>query len=238
MSAIVERIKATFEGLWPVMDSRTLRLCAASEAKLIGTDGIAIVCEAPGMSAAAIRAGLEELEEISAKPPESRNRRGRQSASGRMSRSQRDTELIPALETRTESVTSGDPTGPLRWTFQSTEKLAGELRADGHEVSGRSVSRLLHQLGYIVSTDREMPQERSHVDPDAQFLHVCRLAEEFQAAGQPVVSVEAERKEIVDAHRNEGRERRARELSGDLGAQDVPANDFHRDISDLVSNAE
>ncbi len=96
-----------------------------------------------------------------------------------------------------ESVTSGDSASPLRWTFQSSEKLAGELRADGYEVTGRSVSRLLHQLGYIVRTAREMPQERSHLDPDAQFLHVCRLAEEFQAEWQPVASVEAERKEIV-----------------------------------------
>jgi hypothetical protein len=111
-----------------------------------------------------------------------------------------------ALETLVAPVTRGDPMSPLRWTCKSAAKLADELRADGHSVSERSINRLLHALGYSLQSNRKTIEGDDHPDRDAQFLHINRRAHAFQRRGQPVISVDTKKKELVGRFRNGGRE--------------------------------
>ena len=103
-------------------------------------------------------------------------------------------------------MTRGDPMSPLRWTCKSAAKLAAELRARGHAVSERTVNRLLHDLGYSLQANRKTIEGKGHPDRDAQFQYINRRVKAFQRQGQPVVSVDAKKKELVGQFRNGGRE--------------------------------
>ena len=96
--------------------------------------------------------------------------------------------------------------GPLRWTCRGAERLAEALRAEGHAVIGRSVNRLLHGLGYSLQSNRKMLEGRRHADRDARFRHIHDRVREFQSKGQPVVSVDVKKRELVGRHRDRGRE--------------------------------
>jgi hypothetical protein len=105
-----------------------------------------------------------------------------------------------------EPVTRGDPMSPLRWTCKSAARLAEELHRQGHAVSERTVNRLLHALGYSLQSNRKTLEGRQHPDRDAQFQYLNRRVKTFQRQGQPVVSVDAKKKELVGQFRNGGRE--------------------------------
>ena len=103
-------------------------------------------------------------------------------------------------------MTRGDPMSPLRWTCKSAAKLATELQARGHAVSERSVNRLLHDLDYSLQSNRKTIEGKGHPDRDAQFQYINRRVQAFQRQGQPVLSVDAKKKELVGQFRNGGRE--------------------------------
>ena len=110
------------------------------------------------------------------------------------------------MEGQLDPVTRGDPTGPLRWTCSSAARLAERLRGEGHRVSERTVNRLLHEMGYSLQGNRKTLEGRQHPDRDAQFRHISRRVEAFQRQGQPVVSVDTKKKELIGPYRNGGRE--------------------------------
>jgi len=202
-----EAIAAKFIILRPLLDERARRMWAAVEARAMGRGGISRVAEATGLSRVTIRTGLQELalaDRASGPqaPPERLRRRG----GGRKPLSIHDPHLLHALEALVDPVTRGDPMSLLRWTCKSASQLAAALRAQGHFVSERTVNRLLHDLGYSLQSNRKTLEGSTHPDRDAQFRYINRRAKAFQQQGQPVISVDTKKKELVGQFRNGGRE--------------------------------
>ena len=199
-----EGIKRRFELLAPHLDERTRRLMAASEAVAIGRGGATAVARATGVSRRVIGAGIKELTDA----PTAGAVRIRRPGGGRKRRTDTDPTLGGDLERLVEPVTRGDPESPLRWTCKSVRKLAGELRRIGHQVSHQLVSELLHDLGYSLQANRKTLEGASHPDRDAQFEHLHRQVEEHLARGEPAISVDTKKKELVGDFKNGGRELR------------------------------
>jgi hypothetical protein len=206
-NATVQAIKTKYTSLELVLDERARRLWAATEARAIGWGGISQVSEATGLSRITIKAGLTEL----GLPVTPLDRgvachRLRRPGGGRKALFDYDPDLLRDLETLVDPVTRGDPMSPLRWTCKSAAKLAAELQARGHAASERSVNRLLHSLGYSLQSNRKTIEGKGHPDRDAQFQYINRRVKAFQRQRQPVVSVDAKKKELVGQFRNGGRE--------------------------------
>jgi len=197
----VETISEKYATLEPVLDERARRLWAATEARAIGRGGISRVAQATGLSRITIRAGLDELEATLGDEGDLAGRI-RRPGGGRRPLTKDDPGLLGALEAMVDPVTRGDPMSPLRWTCKSADKLASELTANGHPVSERSVRRLLHALGYSLQSNRKTIEGKGHPDRDAQFRHINRRVRAFQRRGQPVVSVDTKKKELVGRSRN------------------------------------
>jgi hypothetical protein len=200
----VRVIAEKFAALERVLDERARRIWAAAEAHAIGRGGISRVAEATGLSRITIRSGLSELHPSPGGGMTTG--RTRRPGGGRKPLTEHDPKLIRALEILVDPVTRGDPMSPLRWTCKSAANLAAELRAQGRPVSERSVNRLLHASGYSLQSNRKTIEGGDHPDRDAQFQHINRRVEAFQKQGQPVVSVDAKKKELVGRFRNGGLE--------------------------------
>jgi len=197
-----EEIKRRYERIAGELNERTRRLFAATEAMAIGWGGISVVSRATGLARQVISAGIKELQQ-GERAGEGRIRR---IGGGRKSTASKDPRLREDLERLVEPVTRGDPESPLRWTSKSVRKLAKELQQMGHQVSHELVSELLHALGYSLQANRKTREGGTHPDRDAQFEHLNAQAEAFLVAGEPVVSVDAKKKELVGDFKNAGRE--------------------------------
>src|SRR5262245_46062058 len=202
-----QAVQAKFTTLAPLLDERARRLWAAVEARAIGRGGIIRVAEATGLSRGTIRAGLRELDSP-APPDEERPSSGRlrRPGGGRKPLVDQDPDLLRNLEALVDPVTRGDPMPPLRWTCQSAARWAEGLQSRGHAASERTVNRLLHALGYSLQANRKTIEGKDHPDRDAQFQYINRRVRAFQRQGQPVVSVDTKKKELVGPYRNGGRE--------------------------------
>src|SRR6266581_4018144 len=135
--------------------------------------------------------------------------RVRAAGGGRKKLTAKDAHLLRDLDALVEPTSRGDPMSPLRWTCKSTPRLAQELAEQGHEVSQRSVCDLLAQLDYSLQSTRKTREGGQHPDRDAQFQHIASTAAQYQAAGDPVISVNTKKKELVGDFKNGGREGRA-----------------------------
>jgi hypothetical protein len=149
---------------------------------------------------------LVELEAREANPSVARESRLRKPGAGRKRATDADPGLAAALQRLVDPVTRGDPQSPLRWTCKSTTRLAGELTRQGHPVSPRTVGRLLKASGYSLQGNRKAKEGANHPDRNAQFEHINATVVDFQKRGQPVISVDAKKKELVGEFRNGGRE--------------------------------
>src|SRR5499427_9408418 len=190
-----------FKMLAPFLNERTRRLFTAAEAAALGRGGIATVVRATGVSRRAIAAGLAELHAPQAAPHGVRRPGG-----GRKRAVQTDRTLQDDLERLIDPVTRGDPESPLRWTCKSVRKLAEELRRLGHAASHRIVAELLHDLGYSLQANRKTLEGTSHPDRDAQFAYINAKVQAALQAGEPVISVDAKKKELVGDFKNAGQE--------------------------------
>jgi transposase len=198
----VDAIRAKYVALEPELTERSRRLWAATEAWALGHGGIARVEEATGISRRTIQRGLRELE---AEPtiPLGRVRRP---GGGRKKTTEKDPTLASDLDALVEPTASGDPSSHLRWTSKSVRRLEEELGAMGHDVSHRLVADLLREEGYSLQANRKSLEGRQHPDRDAQFRYINQQVGRFLKQGQPVVSVDTKRKELVGAYKNPGRE--------------------------------
>jgi hypothetical protein len=223
----VQSIKVKYTSLEPVLDERARRLWAAAEARAIGRGGITQVAEATGLSRVTIRAGLSQLD-LPASPSDRKvaGERLRRPGGGRKPVVDHDPGLLRDLEMLVDPVTRGDPMSPLCWTCKSAAKLAGELRSRGHDASERTVNRLLHALGYSLQANRKTIEGKGHPDRDAQFQYINRRVQAFQRRGQPVVSVDAKKKELVGQFRNGGREWRPRGQPEEVEVYDFAKKDL------------
>ena len=243
MDGMVDTLRSKFVVLRPVLDERARRLWAATEARAIGRGGIARVVEATGMSRGTVRAGLKELDSDAVSEPsgEAPAGRVRRPGGGRKRVTDLDPGLTAALERQLEPTTRGDPESPLRWTCKSAARLADGVTAEGHPVSERSVNRMLHDLGYSLQANRKTLEGRQHPDRDAQFRRIDRRVRAFQRLGQPVVSVDTKKKEVVGQYRNGGREWRPRGEPEAVNVHDFPDPELGKAIPygvyDLTANA-
>ena len=202
---VVEWIRTKFLSLAPDLNERSRRVWAAVEAASLGWGGPSVVAAATGLSRNTIRAGLRALREPatagSVEPG-----RIRRPGGGRKRLSQIYPDLSDKLESVLEPSTRGDPQSYLRWTCKSTRRLAAELGAMGCPVSYVTVDRLLRQSGYSLQSNRKVREGTGHPDRNAQFEHINRHVGAFQQRGQPVISVDTKKKELVGDFRNPGRE--------------------------------
>ena len=204
--AVVEAIiREKFVALAPVMDERTRRLWAATEAKALGHSGQTLVARATGMSRSTLHLGLRELERDAA-PALAPSQRVRRRGAGRKALTERDPTLVAALETLVEPTSRGDPQSPLRWTCMSVRQLATELRRQGHPVERQTVAHLLAALGYSLQANRKTKEGTSHPDRNAQFAYINTRVRAFQKRGYPVISVDTKKKELVGDFKNGGQE--------------------------------
>ncbi|MHB9102626.1 MAG: ISAzo13 family transposase [Sulfuricella sp.] len=200
-----ELITARYVALESVLDERQRRLYAAVEAKVLGHGGVKRVHEATGVARGSILAGLKELGQgIAALAGESR--RVRREGAGRKKLIEQYPGVREALERLVEPVTRGDPESPLRWTCKSLMQLSRELGACGHTISHVSVGTLLKDLGYSLQGNRKTLEGASHPDQNAQFEFINEKIETALGAGQPVISVDTKKKELVGQYKNGGKE--------------------------------
>ena len=198
---VVEGLAAKFAALLPHLDERQRRLAMGAEARSLGHGGIKAVAEAAGVSAVTVSAGVAELE-AGGEPLG----RARAPGGGRKSVTETDPGVKEALLALVEPGSRGDPDSPLRWTTKPLRNLAAELGAAGHRVSAPTVARLLREEHFSLQGNAKAAGGRQHPDRDAQFRYISGQAAARQAAGQPVVSVDAKKKESVGKFRNGGRE--------------------------------
>jgi hypothetical protein len=201
----VAAIKLRYEALSPVLDERGRRRFAAAEALAAGWGGIAAVCAATGIARSTIGYGLRELR---GDAPDSALRGIRRKGAGRKRLTQTDPTLLSDLEGLVDPATRGDPLSPLKWTSKSLRNLANALCAMGHRVGHDVVGTLLKRLGYSLQANRKTLEGSRHVDRDAQFRHIAQTVKGAITAGQPAISVDTKKKELVGDFKNGGREYR------------------------------
>ena len=195
-------IRQRFTTLSPFLNEHLRRIFVATEAMAIGYGGIAIVCRETGVNRHTIAAGYKELQH----PEEIEERRVRKKGGGRKRAVDKDCTLKRDLENLVEPVTRGDPESPLRWSCKSVRRLSDELNQKGHQVSRELVAELLHGLGYSLQANKKTIEGASDPDRNAQFEHINNKVKEYQANGQPVISVDTKKKELVGNFKNGGRE--------------------------------
>ena len=206
---IAQTIEAKYLALASRLDEATLRLWAATEARSLGRGGVSIVAKAAGMSRTTVYAGLAELDQGSTRGPGACVLdRGcvRAPGGGRKTLVSADPTLLEDLDALVEPSTRGDPMSPLRWTCKSTTRLAHELNRQGHRVSQRTVCDLLAQLHYSLQSVRKTREGSQSPDRDAQFQHIARTVARYQRQGQPAISVDTKKKELIGDFKNAGRE--------------------------------
>ncbi len=198
---VVQALRAKFEAVLPHLDERQQRLVMAGEARSLGHGGIAAVAVATGASRSRISLGVTELE-----AGEAPLGRARRAGGGRKSLTQTDRGLVDALLALVEPTRRGDPESPLCWTTSSTRKLADELTAAGHKVGPDTVARLLREQGFSLQANSKTLEGADHPDRDAQFSYLNDQATDHLNTGDPVISVDTKKKELVGEYKNGGRE--------------------------------
>jgi len=214
--AIGERFRA----LAPELDERRRRLWAAAEARSLPRGGVSAVARATGISATTIHKGLRELSSGERLDPG----RVRRPGGGRKPLARKHPALLEALEGLLEPDGRGDPESPLRWTAKSVRKLADGLRELGHEVHFTTIAGLLRALGYSLQANAKTKEGKQHPDRDAQLHHLNARVKASLDAGQPAISIDTKKKELVGEFKNSGSEWR---LQGDPAA--VLTHDFPSD---------
>jgi transposase len=201
-----DAISRRYAAVHPALTERGRRLFAAAEAMTAGYGGVTTVSAVTGLARSTIDRGIAEI----TAGGDCGEGRVRRVGGGRRKLGEHDASLIDDLKAVVEPATRGDPERPLLWTSKSLRHLAAALGERGHRVSHETVAVLLRELGYSLQANRKTRAGTEHVDRDAQFEYINRRAKEFEAAGQPVISVDTKKKELVGPFRNGGREYRPR----------------------------
>ena len=198
-------IRQRHQVLAGVADERVRRLMLAAESLAIGRGGQVAVARATGVSRAMIQRGIREVMQPELQAPKGRIRRP---GGGRKAMVVIDPTLRDELERLVEPTSRGDPESPLRWTCKSVRKLAAELTARGHQTSHRMVADLLHDLGYSLQANQKTLEGSQHPDRNAQFEYLNGAVQQQLWAGEPTISVDTKKRELIGPFKNGGRELR------------------------------
>ena len=220
----VTELTAKFDAVWPLLDERTRRLMAASEAVALGYGGVSLVHRACGLSRNAIMRGMEEIA-TGHVVGEARTRRP---GAGRKPVTASDPRLLATLERLVEDQTRGDPESPLRWTCKSTRTLAQALSQRRHPISHTKVAQLLHALDYSLQSNRKTEEGRDHPDRDTQFRHINAAVKRALAQGWPVISVDTKKKELLGNFANAGQQWRRAKHPHRVRTHDFPTPEVPR----------
>ena len=196
----VAGIRERFLALSAHLDERSRRIFAATEARTAGYGGIAAVSRATGIAASTIGRGLAELSEAGPLAPD----RVRRAGGGGKRLVDKDPTLLADLLAMVEPDARGDPMSPLRWTCKSLSQLASGLVAMGHKIGRSAVGDLLHQQKFSLQANRKTREGEGHPDRDAQFTHLNESVRDALAAGEPVISVDTKKKELIGDFKNAG----------------------------------
>jgi hypothetical protein len=210
-------LAAKFQALLPHLDERQRRLAIGAEARSLGHGGIRLVAAAAGVREGTVSRGVTELE--SGQPLLGRVRRP---GGGRKKATEVDPGLQPALLALVEPDERGDPMSPLRWTTKSTRKLAAELTRQGHRVCADTVAGLLREEGFSLQANAKTIEGSQHPDRDAQFRYLNEQARHHRDAGDPVISVDTKKKELIGDYKNAGREWRPAKQPVRVNTHDFP----------------
>lgn len=202
-------LKMKYDKLGAIMDERVKRHWAACEALALGYGGVSAVARVTGLSRSTIRKGIAEVQGEMPLLSQEIGNRIRRRGGGRRPLAETDVTLKHDLETLIADCTRGDPMSPLLWTCKSTRVLAAELKNRGHAVSHMTVDRLLHELNYSLRSNRKTEEGKQSPDRDAQFQFINRKVLSFQRRGQPVISIDAKKRENLGNFKNPGQEWRA-----------------------------
>ena len=200
---LIDTIRKKYERVSVVLDERGRRVWAAAEADALGYEGPSMVAKATGLSRMTLYS--EKIGAAQSGLVGSR-KRVRKVGGGRKKLTEQEPLLLSALEGLVEPTTRGDPGNPLRWTCLSTRQLAAALKRQGYRIGRQTVACLLDKLGYSLQGNRKTKEGSSHPDRETQFRYIHGQVEDFQRRGQPVVSVDTKKKELVGDFRNSGRE--------------------------------
>jgi Rhodopirellula transposase DDE domain len=231
-----EMLAAKFEAIFPHLDERQRRLMMGAEARALGHGGIRLVARAAGVREATVSLGVDELD-AGAEPLG----RARRPGGGRKRAADLDPGLRPALLALVEPKERGDPMSPLRWTTASTRDLAGELTRQGHKVGADTVGDLLREEGFSLQGNAKTLEGTRHPDRDAQFRYISEQVKDHQVTGDPVISVDTKKKELVGEFKNAGREWRPKGQPAAVRTHDFPGDSAGKAIPygvyDVTANA-
>jgi Rhodopirellula transposase DDE domain len=208
-------MRTRYQAVRPLLDERGRRLHVAAEAISAGYGGVAAASRATKVARSTIGRGIKDLLE-----PGSLTGKVRRKGAGRPTATAKDATLLGDLERLLEAATMGDPMRPLRWVSKSHQKLATALCAMGHQVSASTIPKLLERLEYRRHVNRKTKDGGQHPDRDAQFDYINTKAREFQAAGQPVISVDTKKKELIGEFKNPGSDYRPKGKPIEVDAHD------------------
>jgi hypothetical protein len=238
MSILVENsemLAAKFQVILPHLDERQRRLLLGAEARVLGHGGIRAVARAAGVREATVALGVDELD--AGAPPLGRTRKP---GGGRKRVVDLDPGLRPALMVLVEPDERGDPMSPLRWTTKSTRNLAAELASQGHRVSADIVGDLLREDGFSLQGNTKTLEGKQHPDRDGQFRYLNEQARTHRDAGQPVISVDTKKKELLGEFKNTGRQWRPAGEPVRVNTHDFPGDSVGKavpyGIYDITAN--
>jgi Rhodopirellula transposase DDE domain len=230
-------IRERFLSLSPHLSERERRLFAATEARAAGYGGIAAVSAATGIAVSTIGRGLKELSALDTLAPD----RVRRPGGGRKLLVEKDATLLSDLLALVEPSERGDPMSPLRWTCKSLSQLAAALVARGHRIGRTLVGELLHKQKFSLQANRKTREGEGHPDRDAQFVHINDSVKAALAAGQPVISGDTKKKELVGDFKNAGQVWRPQGEPEEVRVHDFLIKELGRAVPygvyDLAANA-
>jgi hypothetical protein len=228
-------LRRKFFDVWPLLDERSRRLMAASEALSLGYGGVSRIQRACGLSRKAIAKGIREIADGNPLPG-----RIRRPGAGRKNIVECDPKLLLSLERLIEPETRGDPESPLRWICKSTRNLAAQLTRQKHPVSHEKVAQLLRDQNYSLQSNRKTEEGADHPDRDAQFRHINVQVKRALATGMPVISVDTKKKEVLGNYDNGGQKWLPAKKPVNVNGHDFPSPDVPRaypyGIYDLARN--
>jgi len=239
--AVEAEIRGRFECLQGTLTERSRRLFAGSEALAFGYGGITAASRGTGLSPQTVRRGLKECQEIElgVVPPLALHR-SRRPGGGRKKLTQKHPRLLATLKELVESTTRGDPESPLLWTARSQRNLVAAMKEKGYSLSKHTLAKLLQELGYSLQGNNKRLEGAQHPDRNAQFEHINETVRRQLEAGDPAISVDTKKKELVGDYKNTGRELRPKGQPEPVNMHDFPDDEMGKAVPygvyDLAEN--